>query len=345
MFSSVQPAAASPPMIRVLVLKAESSLSVMGAGAELLEIEALGGDAVTVNGKKTALPLTLKPTGEFVYINGRPYRGVCSVGTDPGGLSVINALDMESYLIGGINNEISSKWPVESVKAQAVVARTYAMHQMETRTGAPYDIEGSVMGQVYGGAASEDGASAQAVFETAGEILTFAGEPALTVYHSNAGGMTDSSEDIWAEYYPYLLPVTSRFDKYAPRYAWDFSLPANSLKSLLDAAGYHIGVPVGIKCDAFTPAKRVKSLVIKGSAGRGVRLRGEDLRKIIGYSYLRSALFTVVYYDGLFVFKGTGSGHGVGMSQWGAKGMAENGFSYREILKHFYRGTTLEKAY
>lgn len=331
--------------IRVLVLKGEPSLTVRGAGESPVEIKAEGSAPASVNGKKAALPLKFSPEEEFLYINGRPYRGDISVSAEAGGLSVVNELELESYIAGVINNEISSKWPVEAVKAQAVVARTYAMYQMNNHPDSPYDIEGTVMGQVYSGAAAEDPDATRAVSETAGEILTFAGEPALTVYHSNAGGMTDSSRDIWSEYYPYLLSVTSPFDKDAPRYTWEFVLPEGSLKALLAGAGYEIGELKGIKCDELTPAGRVKSLVISGSSGSGVRMRGEDLRKIVGYSYLRSSLFSVEKKDGLFVFNGRGSGHGVGMSQWGAKGMAGSGFSYSEILRHYYRGAVLKKVY
>lgn len=343
--SAVSSVAAAGRSIRVLVLKGEPSLTVTGAGESPVEIKAEGGKAAPVNGKKAAWPLKLSPAGEFLYINGRPYRGSAEVTESREGLRVINELSLESYIAGVINNEISSKWAVEAVKAQAVVARTYAVHQMNNRTDAPYDIEGTVMGQVYRGAASEDEAATKAVADTAGEILTFAGEPALTVYHSNAGGMTDSSREIWAEYYPYLLSVTSPFDKDAPRYAWEFAVPALSLKALLAGAGYEIGELLDIKCDEMTAAGRVKSLVISGSSGSGVRLRGEDLRRLIGYSYLRSSLFSAEKKGGLFVFRGRGSGHGVGMSQWGAKGMAESGFSYAEILRHYYRGTVLKKAY
>lgn len=343
--ASVCHAGSSPRSIRVLVLKGEPSLSVKGAGESVVEIKAEGGASASVNGKKAVTPLKLSAAEEFLYVNGRPYRGNIVVSAEPGGLSAVNELELESYINGVINNEISSKWPVEAVKAQAVVARTYAMYQMNNHPDSQYDIEGTVMGQVYAGAASEDPAAQKAVSETAGEILTFAGEPALTVYHSNAGGITDSSRDIWSEYYPYLLSVTSPFDKEAPRYTWEFVLPGGSLKALLSGAGYEIGEPMEIKCDERTGAGRVKSLVISGSSGKGVRMRGEDLRKIVGYSYLRSSLFSVEKKGGLFVFTGRGSGHGVGMSQWGAKGMAEGGFSYSEILRHYYRGTVLKKVY
>jgi stage II sporulation protein D len=342
---AVSQGAAAGRSVRVLVLKGESALTVTGVGESPVEIRSEDGWNASVNGKKAAWPLKLSPSGEFLYINGRPYRGSAEVTGSREGLMVVNELPLESYIAGVINNEISSKWPVEAVKAQAVVARTYAVHQMNNRTDTPYDLEGTVMGQVYRGAAAEDEAATKAVADTAGEILTFAGEPALTVYHSNAGGMTDSSREIWAEYYPYLLSVTSPFDKDAPRYAWEFTVPVLSLKALLAGAGYEIGELLDIKCDELTAAGRVKSLVISGSSGSGVRLRGEDLRKLIGYSYLRSSLFSAEKKGGLFVFRGRGSGHGVGMSQWGAKGMAESGFSYAEILRHYYRGTVLKKVY
>lgn len=333
-----------PDTVRVLVLDRAEGLNINGTGDTTLDVRSERG-AVSVNGKVTAPPLKLYPRDKFIYINGRPYRGAVEVTASRDALRVVNELSLEDYLVGVINNEISSKWHAEAVKAQAVVARTYALYQMNSRTGGLYDIEGTVMGQVYSGALSEDEASARAVRETAGEILTFIGEPALTVYHSNAGGMTDASRDIWAEDYPYLKSVLSPYDSSAPKYAWEFIVPASSFKAVLNKAGYSIGDPREIRLDELSPAGRVKSLVISDSARNGLRLRGEDLRKILGYSFLRSSAFEVWKKGDLFVFRGRGSGHGVGMSQWGAKGMAENGYSYKDILMHFYPGTRLTKAY
>jgi len=330
--------------IRVLVLGGVSSLNVK-IGGNFWRVRATSPGYVLVNGREKRLPIRFYPEKDLIYLNNRPYRGDIEIIGGRKGLEVVDELFLESYVAGIINNEISSKWPKDAIKSQAVIARTYAIYQKKKRADAAYDVEGSVMGQVYNGAATEDSASFAAVNETRGEILEYNGEPALTVYHSNAGGMTESSKEVWAHYYPYLNSVSSPYDSAAPNFYWEFTLDAGTLKDLLDTYGYSIGKPSTIYIEAITPSGRVKTIVIKDSGNRTLRLTGEDLRKIIGYSTLKSTIFEVGVKGRLFNFKGKGSGHGVGLSQWGAKGMAENGYSYKDILGHYYPGVAIEKAY
>ncbi len=334
-----------PETIRVLVLKEAGPLE-MRAGGRVWRVSAGPPGFVYVNGRERGVPARFFPENGVVRIDGRPYRGDIEVFEDGRQLSVIDELDVEAYVAGIINNEISSKWPQEAVKAQAVVARTYAIYQKKrAKAGALYDVEGSVMGQVYNGAGAEDGRALAAVNMTRGEILAYNGEPALTVYHSNAGGMTDSAKDIWARYYPYLNSVASPYDSLAPNFSWEFTLPASALEDLLDSSGMSVGRPEAIYPEDVLASGRVKTLIIKGADGRALRLTGEGLRRIIGYAALKSAVFEVTSGQGLFSFRGRGSGHGVGLSQWGAKGMAGNGYSYKEILRHYYPGTGIMKAY
>lgn len=331
--------------IRVLIMKNSPSLEVRGTDRGSLIIRYSGGGAAKVNGKDRRLPLRLLPDGGQIYVNGRPYRGTIEIAGEKDGLLVINEVPMEFYLAGIINHEISSKWPEDVIKTQAVIARTYALFNRNKRNKNPWHIDSSVMGQVYGGSSSEDQAAVSAVRATAGEVLVYGDEPALTVYHSNAGGMTDSARDVWSRDYPYLVPVESPFDSGAPKYQWDYTATAAELGEGLRRSGKKIGDPVELKILETTVAGRVKVLAARDSEGREIRVSGEDLRSIVGYSILRSTIFEVEQASGMFVFKGKGSGHGVGLSQWGAKGMAENGYSYREILKHFYPGTELMKVW
>lgn len=331
--------------IRVLVLKGVRSLEVRGSDRGTLQIKREGYGSVKVNGRERNLPLRLSPQKEFVYLNNKPYRGNIEILDSKDGLLVVDELSLELYIVGIINNEISSKWPKDVIKTQAVIARTYALFQKNKKTKDPYHVEGTVMGQVYNGVDTEDSASLRAVRETSGEILTFSGEPALTVYHSNAGGMTDSSKDIWSHYYPYLLAVKSPYDETAPNLTWEYKISSANLKSLLNNAGYRIGEPESISIESLTGAGRVKSAAITDTDGKKIKISGEDLRKLVGYSNLKSTIFEVDRNGNAFAFKGKGAGHGVGLSQWGAKGMAEKGYNYKEILEHFYPGTDLTKAY
>jgi len=191
-------AVASEGTIRVLVQEGKTGFIVDGAkGSSRLSLEYTGG-AVMVNGLQKRLPLRFHPRWRFIYIDKRPYRGVVEVREAKGALIVINELDLEDYIAGIINNEISSKWPLEAIKAQSVVARTYAIYQKKERAEQLYHMTGTHMDQVYTGAAVEDNASFRAVKKTRGEILLYKGRPALTLYHSNAGGVTEIARNVWA---------------------------------------------------------------------------------------------------------------------------------------------------
>ncbi|CAG1066355.1 hypothetical protein BAC1_01964 [uncultured bacterium] len=330
--------------IRVLIMKGVPSLELKGTDRGSLVVREAAG-TVRVNGRQNSLPLRLFPEGGQIFVNGRPYRGTIEIAVGKQGLLVINEVSIEAYLAGIINNEISSRWPEDVIKTQAVIARTYALFNRNKRASSQWHVESSVMGQVYSGSASEDSAAVNAVASTAGEVLMYEDEPALTVYHSNAGGMTESSSAVWSRDYPYLVPVESPFDAGAPRYEWDHTAASSSLGVELRRSGRDIGDPRELEILEKTGAGRVKTLAIRDGEGREIKLSGEELRSVLGYSVLRSAMFEVERGGEMFLFKGRGSGHGVGLSQWGAKGMAENGYSYKEILLHFYPGTELTKAW
>lgn len=328
--------------IKVLVLSGVKELSISGKN-DTLRIKWDGSGSVLVNGSQTSLPAVYRPSDEFINLNGRPYRGVLTVEAGKDYLIVVNELPLEAYIAGIINNEVSSKWPKSAVMAQAVVARTYAVHQKKLRADAVYHIEGTTMGQVYSGASSEDAAAASAVSATEGQILTFNGEPALTVYHSNAGGMTEDSALVWSSSYPYLISVESPYDKSAPKYTWEYTLTAAAFKTALNKAGYRLDEPVSV-VTSLSPSGRAKTVVIKDTQGGSAAMSGEDLRKTLGYGNLKSTIFKAQQSADVFVFTGRGSGHGVGLSQWGAKGMADAGYSYKEILRHYYPGAELVKV-
>jgi stage II sporulation protein D len=345
---SVPAPKSSGVILRVLVLKGQQSVSIEGArGARgVVEVERAGGVlGATVNGERKRLPVSFSPEDEVIRVNGRPYRGRIEIFADGQGLKVVDELDIESYLAGLINYEISTKWPPAAVKTQAVIARTYALYQKRQRKGKEYHIEGSTLGQVYRGINAEDRAALKAVNDTRGQVLTYRSKLALTVYHSNAGGRTDASADVWSGDYRYLSSVRSPYDAVSPDYSWSFTMPAAVLGNLLVVGGYDVGSPVSVRIKARTPGGRARKVRIRGSSGRTVELEAEVFRKIIGYSALRSTKFKVKRRGPLFLFNGKGSGHGVGLSQWGAKGMADNGYSYRQILKHYYPGTKLKRVY
>lgn len=331
--------------IKVLVLSIKDGEAAVVKGArqaaDVVEIRKGPAGWISANGKNARLPIRLRPRQEFIYVNSRPYRGEMHIMDSKDGVLFVNEISVEWYVMGIIGREISTKWPFEAVKAQAVIARTYALYNRSKRRDEPYHLQGTVLGQVYGGALAEDAAAKKAVNDTRGMILTYNGEPALAAYHSNAGGQTDSSEDVWKKDYPYLTRVESIHDSEAPNFQWELSVPAEALKGLLNAAGHALAEPDVVMIDSTTRAGRIKTLVIRDAGSREIRISGEDLRKILGYDKLKSTFFEAEKQGGSFVFRGRGAGHGVGLSQWGAKGMADSGYSYKEILKHYYPGTRL----
>lgn len=338
------------PTIRVLIKDNQESAFIKGStqGSKLSFVIDRETKKVTVNNKLVKLPAKLTPKDKFIEINGKKYRGTVEVhvyGRDSQGLMLINELPIELYIVGLINGEISSKWHKEAIMTQAVIARTYAMYQKQRNQDEPYHLKSSTANQVYIGADREDLPSYRAVKATYGEVLTYNDELALTVYHSTAGGRTENSEDVWSEPFPYLKSVKSKFDAIAPHYEWKYKVDRKSLSSVLNKNGYKVGEIKRIKISDRTRSKRVKELVIYDKNKKKHKLKGEDLRRILGYSNIKSTMFKVKYRSGSFVFYGKGSGHGVGLSQWGAKGMADAGYKYNKILRHYYKGTKLKAVY
>lgn len=352
--------AQSGEKIRIAILKGVKDLKIQGADsaeaagyalslkpdekpAFSIALEESG--ALTVNNSKIAGPsITFSSESGILYLNNRPFRGKIEVLKDQHGLLVVNELPLEFYVAGLINHEISSKWPIEAVKAQAVIARTYALYQKKKRMAGVYHMESTVADQVYSGSIAEDDRSFYAVKETIGEVLTYNGEIALAAYHSNSGGITEDSKNIWGKDYPYLRQVKSLFDKDAPNFSWKLNISPQSVEAALNAAGYSVTDVQEIMPLSRTNSDRVTKALVRHAKG-DIEMSGEDLRKVLGYDKLKSAMFTVEMINGSFVFSGKGSGHGVGLSQWGAKGMAEKGYDYAGILEHFYPGTKIERIY
>jgi len=304
-----------------------------------------GSGALTVNGSKiTGSRIAFFSDNGVLSVNSRTYRGKIEVIREQKGLLVVNELPLEFYVAGLINQEISSKWPIEVVKAQAVIARTYAMYRKQKRVTGDYHVEATVVDQVYSGNMTEDERSLYAVKETIGEVLTYKGELALAVYHSNSGGMTEDAKNIWGKDYPYLRQVKSSFDKDSSHFSWILNMSPQSVEAALKDAGYPIADIQNIIPIYTTNSGRVIKVMMHYAGGK-LEMSGEDLRKAVGYDKLKSTMFTVEIVNSSFVFNGKGYGHGVGLSQWGAKGMAEKGYTYTEILEHFYPGTRIERIY
>ena len=286
-------------------------------------------------------PLTIESPGVYFRIAGRQYREKVSVYREGEKLLAVNAIELEDYLVGLINHEISSAWPIEAVEAQAVVARTYALYQAGNSRDPRYDLESTVEDQVYGGSQVEDYASAKAVRETAGQVLVDdEGAPVQAFYCSSCGGITELPQNVWGMATPLKKSVKDPWCEGSPGATWTLSVGAEELGAKLAAAGYPGGTVSSISVLKRSAADRAVAIRIEASDGE-TKIGGNELRRVIGYDKLKSARFTVKKSGESFLFQGRGNGHGVGLCQWGARGMATAGYSYRQILGFYYPGLYL----
>ncbi len=283
--------------------------------------------------------------GARLYLDIRPYRGVVELRrTAAGRLTVINELDLEEYLYGVLKNEVDPQWPAEALKAQAVASRTWALYSLNRFALEGYDVRATTESQVYNGVTAEDPRTTAAVDATRGEIMTYQGRPIFAAYHSDSGGSTESSELVWGgTSYPYLKGVADPYSVGAPRHEWTVRMDLATFENRVRRSGRMIANVTGIEVAEATPSGRAALLRVSGAHGV-LLLKGAELRAVLGAD-LRSTLFTVrlVPDDPPQVeFQGRGNGHGVGLSQWGARGMAEAGRRYQEILSYYYSGIVFE---
>lgn len=348
----VTDAAVLDETIRIAIVKSAPEVTVAGDG---LLVTSDTGEPLLL-----ALPVTVKPIeggltaeGRFfrrlvfsassaVIVNNKPYCGLAELSFSDNGILVINQLPLEDYLVGLINCEISSAWPIEAVKAQAVIARTYALNRKAARTKALYHMESSVIDQVYDGCLIEDSRARRAVSETEGEVLVYGGAVIQAFYHSVCGGKTEAAENVWGATLAYLKGVDCKYCLTSSASAWEQKLSLADIEGRLRAAGYKITGLLDIKPGVQNSRGRLKQVVLVASKG-GFSLSGDQFRKAIGYGVIKSTRFSVKLSHGEASFSGIGNGHGVGLCQWGAKQRALDGFSYGEILAYYYPGTELKK--
>ena len=346
--------AKDPPLIRVLLSRA-NAVTIRSSGPVFLydgpgemlsrQREALNcradGSRV-VCGEKTARVIQIIPAkGNYLAVGEDEYRGALVLRVENGRLLTINRLDMESYLYGVLPREVPASWPLDALKAQAVAARTYAFSQLERANDLPYDVESTVMSQVYGGLGAEQASTNEAVDATHGEIMRYGSQVVVAYFHSHSGGFTEDPANVWGASLPYLVSredpysQTARNMDWSTKYEW-----AEFEKPLLDAFP-HLGRVRGLRILERT-GNRVKRLQVVGSS-RSVELSGNRFRILLDPARLKSTAFQVERSGRSLVFEGTGYGHGVGMSQWGAMAMAEEGYDYQRILSFYYSGVTMER--
>ncbi len=288
--------------------------------------------------------LSVDAASGLIKFNGHVYAGSLVLYKDAAGtLSVVNALPLEDYLAGLVGGEVPAGWPVEAIKAQSVASRTYALFQKDAKKQAlmPYDLEATVLDQVYQGAGNLDERIKNAVLATSGEVLKKDGRYFKAFFSSTCGGQTESPINVWGEHGLFPL-IVDPYCKRSPHNSWTYSISKQKLAGKLQAAGFPATTVSKIDLEHIEGNPRVAT-VIAETGGQTIYVRGSDFRRIVGFDSLKSTWFDAKIEGNNVVFTGRGYGHGVGLCQWGARGMAEEGKTYEEILQFYYPGARLEK--
>jgi stage II sporulation protein D len=384
------------PSVRVLVLGVQQAIRVRAlstfnagsgtAGEPVATIErggdftikAVGREAVLASGKKRLISSStvfiMPRKGEFIFVGGKPYRGIMLFRAADRGVMAINILDIDDYIKGVLPSEIGHLKPgqFEAYRAQAIAARSYALSKLEEKTADIYDLNATVMDQVYSGAGGESEAASRAVDETRGLVCTFLGEPIKAYYCSCCGGHTADIRTVWPwkTPYPYLYGVrdtvretsgeslcrASRHFRW--RVHWSASTLAGILRKTvprgLKVPGRGVGKLADIRVIGTGPDGRVLGIEIVTDR-ESFEVLGDRIRWVMkpdpaSDAILRSTLFKLdVSISGGRIaaidMLGGGNGHGVGMCQTGAIRMAEIGYSGEEIIRHYYPGSTIEPRY
>jgi SpoIID/LytB domain protein len=303
----------------------------------------------------------------FAITEDRSYRGSLEFRPEAQGITLINTLNIEEYLYSVVPSEMPSSWPAEALKAQAIAARAYTLSHLGSYAAKGFDLYGSVLSAAYRGIGGEAPASTAAVDATRGEYLQADGKPLKAYYSANHGGYSEDSSAIWggedvfmAAVPDKLIPLRrtwlpldelDRFARTRPRsyssvdklhspvaYRWEKWVSVDEIRSRIAGDG-RTGEILRIVSRGRGISGRAREVEIVGTSG-SVRISGDRIRSRLGG--LRSNLFSIRSKTGkngkpeYFIFSGAGWGHGVGLDQSGAAGMAQAGFKADEILRHYY---------
>jgi len=347
------PAAADTLRVRILYTKSGARLDATGPyhiqlkmggkgaeGQEPLRVRTLHGTLVfghqSFKGDVVAYP----EGASTLILNGRKYRGVLVFHALAGGrFDVVEYVNMDQYLYGVLPREVEPNWPLESLKAQAIVSRTFALSNKLTDTKERFDVSDGVMDQVYGGMSVESPASNRAVDETRGQVLEDStGKPVQTFFHSSCGGHTELPEHVWrnANAGDAFGSVSDGFCTEDPHFKWQLTISYSTIRARLKRVGIRLKDIKKITVVQKTESGRAEFFGIQTAAG-STEVPGNKFRLALGPEALRSTLITNMKAGKSSVwFEGRGWGHGVGLCQWGARGRALAGQTSQQILETYY---------
>jgi stage II sporulation protein D (peptidoglycan lytic transglycosylase) len=308
------------------------------------------------------------PSG-MVRVNGRTYRGIVEIIRDTVGITLVNHLPLESYLVGVVSAEMGRRnlAEFEALKAQAVASRTYALRNLRRRMALGFDLHAGVADQVYAGSGSETPEGLEAVRSTRGMVLTYQGAPIDAFYYSTCGGQTaDGVEAFRAASRPYLRSFPdvdeggAAYCRISPRYRWREEWTGDALLATLR---HTLPEAARVSSDQVAEVRDVWVALRTGSGRVGrlaitlrsnqVMVDGPAVRRVLrpaSGDLLRSAAFTLTATAAgrgitRLVAEGSGAGHGVGLCQWGAVGRSRAGQDFQRILAAYYPGAALQRLY
>lgn len=252
----------------------------------------------------------------------------------------IKEIPLEKYIIGVVSGEMPINFEKEALKAQAIASRSYALYHMN---GKEYDVTNTTSNQVY---LTDDELKekwnekydenikkiTEIVMETEGKYLTYNGEIVNAMFFSTSVGMTENSEEVFISEVPYLRSVSSSWDESSPVFTSEVTM---ELKDFYNLLNIEYNETLKIEVLERTSTGRIKKIKIND-----IELNGRDVSSKLK---IRSNYFEITQNKNTVTINTKGFGHGVGMSQYGANGMAKEGYKCEEILKHYYEGTEIEK--
>ena len=256
---------------------------------------------------------------------------------------IINEVPFEDYIKGVVAGEMPATFELEALKAQAVASRSYAMYQMTATKDKEYDVLNTTANQVYltdqelkenwkEEYPEKINKIKEAINETSGEYLTYEGKVINAMFFSTSVGATENSEEVFVSVLPYLRSVDSKWDEASPAYTDTYTF---TLEEFYKKLNLQYNQTLTIEVTSKTSTGRTRTLKINGT-----EINGRDLATKLN---LRSNYFDIVQNENNVTITTKGFGHGVGMSQYGANGMAKEGYKYDQILKHYYQNTEIKK--
>ncbi len=270
----------------------------------------------------------------------------------------IEKIDIEEYLYGVLSSEMPSTFDEEALKAQAIAARTYVIYKMENNITSGHKnsavCTNSAHCQAYTSyedlkkIKGEDWIKSdyvkvkKAVDDTKGQIVTYEKKAILPLYFSTSSGKTENSKDVFSTQYPYLVSVDSPYEENSPKYSTTYSIKKSKFIKYIKNIYPQINISLDKLDKEVSIVDRTDGGCVKIIEVGNVKISGTDMRKILN---LNSANFTINYNNDEMNFTVKGYGHGVGMSQWGAEGMAKKGYKYYDILFHYFKGTDIKDMY